>query len=103
MNLEQIKVSVLSAQVEERSGTFEDDNGKQRDFTTRKQKAKLEVGGFAYPFDVRLENGQQPYAPGDYVLDAAAMLTVNKGALNWGRFPVLRSVAESATPRTRAA
>ncbi|MFD0727051.1 single-stranded DNA-binding protein [Lysobacter brunescens] len=103
MNLDQIKVSVLSANVEERKGTFTDDSGKDREFTTRKQKAKLEVGGFAYPFDVRLENGQQPYAPGEYLLDPAAMLTVNKGALNWGRFPVLRSLAESATPRTRAA
>jgi hypothetical protein len=103
MNTEDIKVTILSAKVEERSGTFTDDSGKERDFTTRKQKAKLEVGGFAYPFDVRLENGQQSYAPGEYVLDPAAMLTVNKGALNWARFPVLRSATESATPRTRAA
>ncbi|HEY1138424.1 MAG TPA: single-stranded DNA-binding protein [Xanthomonadaceae bacterium] len=103
MNLEHIKVTVLSAQVEERSGTFTDDSGKHREFNTRKQKAKLEVGGFAYPFDVRLENGQQPYAPGEYVLDAAAMLTVNKGALNWAKYPALRSIAEFATPRTRAA
>jgi len=86
-----IKVTVLSAEVDERGGTFKDDEGKDRAYTTRKQKAKLEAGGFAYPFDVRLEVGQQAYAAGDYELDVESMAQVNKGVLSLSKFTALRS------------
>ncbi|AUZ55056.1 single-stranded DNA-binding protein [Stenotrophomonas acidaminiphila] len=84
-----IKVTVLSAQVEERDGTFEGRNGDQINYTTRKQKAKLEAGGFAYPFDVRLEAGQRAYPVGEYTLDMDSMVSVNRGALNLSKYTVL--------------
>lgn len=90
------KVTILKAEVEERGGTFKDDSGNDRSYTTRKQKAKLEIGGFVYPLDVRLEDGQRPYPVGDYVLDMDEMLTVNKGALNISKFTKLVPVPAPA-------
>lgn len=92
-----IKVTVLSVDVDERGGTFKDDEGKDREYTTRKQKAKLEAGGFAYPLDVRLDKGQPAYQPGEYELDVEAMVSVNKGAINYSKFHVLRPLNKSAT------
>lgn len=83
------KVTILKAEVEERGGTFKDDSGNDRAYTTRKQKAKLEVGGFVYPLDVRLEDGQKPYPVGDYTFDLDEMLSVNKGTLNLSKFTKL--------------
>lgn len=91
-----IKVTVLSAEVVERGGTFKDDEGKDRSYTTRKQKAKLEAGGFAYPFDVRLEEGQVPFPAGDYELDVESMAQVNKGVLSLSKFTALRPFKPSA-------
>lgn len=88
MNVE-IKVTVLDAEPIERSGEFDGRDGEKISYTTRKQKAKLEAGGFAYPFDVRLEDGQKPYPVGDYTLDVGAMLAVNKGVASLGKFTVL--------------
>ena len=90
-----IKVTVLSSEVIERSGSFKDDDGKDRSYTTRKQKAKLEAAGFAYPFDVRLEDGQSAYAPGEYELDAEAMAQVNKGSLNFSKYAVLKRIGSA--------
>ncbi|MDV0438273.1 single-stranded DNA-binding protein [Xanthomonas sacchari] len=86
-----IEVTVMDAEVIERGGTFQDDSGKDRSYTTRKQKAKIEMGGFVYPFDVRLEDGQQPYAVGKYELDIESMGQVNKGVLSLSKFTKLRS------------
>lgn len=71
-------VTILSETVVSKPWDFVDDSGKQRSGATRTQKARLEVMGFAYPFLVRLEDEQQPHPKGDYVLDLAAMLQVNK-------------------------
>lgn len=87
-----IKVSVLSAEVQERSGTFEGRNGESIDYTTRKQKARIEAGGFAYPFDVRLEDGQRPYPVGEYFLDVESMLQVTKGTATLAKYTVLSPV-----------
>lgn len=84
------KVTILSAEPVERSGTFDGRDGEAINYTTRKQKAKLEVGGFAYPFDVRLEDGQKPYPVGNYLLDIPAMLAVNKGVASLGKYTVLQ-------------
>lgn len=86
-----IKVTVLSAQVEEREGTFVDDAGKERKYTTRKQKCRIEAGGFAYPYEARLEEGEKGYLPGDYDLDVDSMLQVNKGNIQLGKFAKLKS------------
>ncbi len=91
-----IKVTVLSSSVDERGGSFKNDAGENVEYTTRKQKAKLETGGFAYPYDVRLDKGQQPYAEGEYELDVTAMAQVNKGVLSLSKFTVLRMVPKAA-------
>ena len=94
-----IMVTILPGDVVENSGTFTDDEGKEREYTTRKQKAKLEVCGFAYPFEVRIERTQKPYAPGVYYMDAGAMVSVNKGAINWSKYPVLVAAETVAKAR----
>lgn len=97
-----IKVTVLKNEIDERVGTFKNDAGDIVEYTTRKQKAKLETGGFAYPFDVRLDNGQSAYAVGEYELDVAAMAQVNKGVVTLSKFTVLRQLGKPA-PRASAA
>ena len=70
-----IKVIVLKNEIDERGGSFKNDAGENVEYTTRKQKAKLETGGFAYPFDV---------------------LQVNKGVASLSKFTVLRMVPKAA-------
>jgi hypothetical protein len=96
MNTNEARVTVLSADVDAREGSFENDKGEQVNYATRKQKAKLDVGGFAYPYDVRLDKDQRPYEPGDYVLDLAAMVQCNKGSISLNKFPVLRAARVAA-------
>lgn len=96
-----IKVTVLSSSVDERGGSFKNDAGESVEYTTRKQKAKLETAGFAYPFDVRLDKGQPPFPEGEYELDVAAMAQVNKGVLSLSKFTALRAVPK-VTPRPAA-
>lgn len=90
------KVTVLSDEVDAREGSFQNERGEDVKYATRKQKARLDVQGFAYPYDVRLEKDQKPYAPGEYVLDLAAMVQCNKGSINLSKYPVLRAVRTSA-------
>jgi len=97
-----IKVTVLDSQVDERGGSFKNDRNEDVQYSTRKQKGKLETGGFAYPFDVRLDKGQQPYAIGEYELDVASMAQVNKGVVTLSKFTVLRQLGKPAT-RTASA
>jgi len=90
------KVTVLDSQIAERGGTFEGNKGEQINYTTRKQKGRIEVGGFAYPIDIRLEDGQPAYAVGDYELDIASMLQVNKGVMSLSKFTALRPLKAAA-------
>ena len=90
------RVTITNAEVIAREGSFKNDSGDTVNYSTRKQAAKLEIGGFAYPFDVRLEEGQKPYEAGVYTLDLEAMVSVNKGAINLSKFPHLRPVAAAA-------
>ncbi len=85
------KVTIESNEVTEREGSFKGSNGDVIDYATRKQNARLDVGGFAYPYEVRLEAGQKPYAPGVYEMDLAAMLEVNKKNAALSKYPVLRA------------
>lgn len=85
----EIRVTVLDANPIERSGEFDGRDGEKIQYTTRKQKAKIEAGGFAYPYDVRIEDGQKPYPVGVYTLDVGAMLQVNKGVASLGKYTVL--------------
>jgi len=95
MNTATVKVTVLDANVIERDGKFEDAGGKEVKYSTRKQKAKLDAGGFSYPYDVRLEDGQKPYPVGDYEFDVGAMLQVNKGVASLSKFTVLRPIGKA--------
>lgn len=87
-----IKVIVLSADIDERKGSFTDDSGKDRAFTTRKQKGKIESAGFAYPFAIRLEDGQAAYAVGEYELAVDEMLQVNKETASLSKYTRLRKL-----------
>lgn len=89
-------VEVLDGQVKERGGNFKGRDGEDIAYNTRKQEARLEVGGFAYPYDVRLEDGQEGYKPGRYRLALEKMLTVNKGVHALGKFTVLVPLAAAA-------
>jgi len=86
-------VTILSSDVKEHAGSFKGRDGEAIDYSTRKQDAKIEVNGFAYPYEVRLEKDQKPYAEGVYDLDLAAMVEVNKKSINLGKYPVLRARA----------
>lgn len=83
-------VTILSAQAKSKPYDFKDEKtGEQRSGVTTGQAAKLEVNGFAYPFRVRLEDGQAAWPVGEYVLDLAAMLQVNKENITLSKYPVL--------------
>lgn len=101
MNLNSIKVTILSSEVDERKGSFTDDSGKERPFTTRKQKAKIESAGFAYPYAVRLEDGQAAYPVGEYELAVDEMLQVNKETATLGKYTRLRKLPSA--PAAKAA
>lgn len=91
-----IKVTVLKSEIDERGGSFKNDKGEDVAYSTRKQKGKLETDGFAYPFDVRLQDGQPGYPQGEYELDVESMLQVNKGVASLSKFTVLRQLPKVA-------
>lgn len=82
-------VEVLDAKLNERSGSFTNVAGEVVDYTTRKQEGKLESRGFVYPYDIRLDKGQPPFAVGRYRMNVAKMIAVNKGVHSISKFPVL--------------
>lgn len=84
------KLTILRAEIDEKNGTFKDDDGNDRSYTTRKQQAKYEDdAGFAYPFDVRLGDGQKPWPVGEYSVAWDQMIAINKRNANLGKFHVL--------------
>lgn len=92
---DEVIVEVFPGSVDERSGTFKNDDGDEVSYTTRKQSAKLETMGFVYPYDVRLDKGQSPFPAGRYRMNVAKMLTVNKGAHLFSKYPVLEPLAKA--------
>ncbi|OLG43458.1 single-stranded DNA-binding protein, partial [Xanthomonas oryzae pv. oryzae] len=54
-----------------------------------------------YPYEARLEDGQNPFAPGEYELDVAGMLQVNKGNIALGKFAKLKP-RQPSSPRAAA-
>lgn len=93
---EEIVVEVFPGSVDERSGSFKNDAGEEVQYTTRKQPGKIECMGFVYPYDVRLDKGQAPFSPGRYRMVVGKMLTVNKGAHAFNKFPVLVPLAAAS-------
>ena len=91
-----IKVTVLSAKVIEFSGNFKGRDGEEIEYTTRKQDARMESGGFAYPYDVRLEEGEDAYPLGDYELDVERMIAVNKKTHSLGKYTKLQPLKVAA-------
>lgn len=92
---DQAIVEVLDDHVHEKGGSFKNDAGEDVSYTTRKQDARLEVGGFAYPFSVRLEDGQAAYPKGRYRLAIEHMLQVNKGVASLSKFTRLAAIGAS--------
>lgn len=99
MNLNSIKVTVLSAEIDERKGSFTDDSGKERPYTTRKQKGKIESAGFAYPFAIRLEDGQAAFPAGEYELAVDEMLQVNKETASLSKYTRLRKLTPAVSSK----
>lgn len=95
-NLHEAFVDVFEGDPITKNGTFTDDEGKEREYTKRTQDGRLEVGGFVYPYDVRLADGRQPYAPGRYRFNLGKMLSVNKGNANWSKFAELVPVTAAS-------
>lgn len=92
----EVIVEVLDGEVIERAGSFEDDSGKSVAYETRKQEARLEVNGYAYPYKVRLEKGQPAFKPGRYRMALHKMLKINNEAHGINKFPVLEPIAAAA-------
>lgn len=88
---DQVIVVIPEGDVQERNGSFKNDQGEQVDYSTRKQAARLETGGFAYPYEVRLEKDQPAFKPGRYVMAMHKMLQVNKGVHSIAKYPVLEA------------
>lgn len=93
---EEAIVTINPGSVNERDGSFTNDKGEEVKYSTRKQDAKLEVNGFAYPYEVRLEKDQPAYAPGRYRMALHRMLQVNKGAHSISKFPSLEPLSAPA-------
>lgn len=93
---DQVVVEVLDDQVLEKDGSFKNEAGEDVKFQTRKQDARLECGGFAYPYSVRLKDGQKPYPKGRYRMALERMVQVNKGAHSLDKFTVLEPLALGA-------
>lgn len=89
-------VHVFPGKVDERKGEFTNDKGEKVAYETRAQAARLEVNGFAYPYQVRLEKDQSAYAPGRYRMAVEHMLQVNKERHGISKYPVLEPIAATA-------
>ncbi len=97
--MDMVIVEVLEAGVIDKSGEFTNDAGESIKYDKKVQSARLHSMGYVYPFEVRLEKGGKPFAPGRYVLNLAKMVDVNKGNLNFSKYPVL----EPLPAQTKAA
>lgn len=89
-------VHVFPGKVDERKGEFTNDKGEKVAYETRAQSGRLEVNGFAYPYQVRLEKDQPAYAPGAYRMALEHMLQVNKERHGISKYPVLEPLPVAA-------
>lgn len=92
---EQIIVVIGDDPVVARQGEFEDDSGKTVKYDTRKQPAKIEANGYAYPGMIPLEKGQAPHAPGRYVMRTDKMFGCdNNGRYSFKKYPTLQAITK---------
>ena len=86
---DEVIVEILDDQAKEKSGTFKDDEGNEREYTTRKQEARIEFGGYVQPYQVRVEVGVKPFPKGRYRMNLRKMMKVNNEALAFSKYAVL--------------
>lgn len=96
-NERDVIVHVFPGKVEERDGDFTNDKGEQVSYSTRKQAARLEVNGFAYPYKVKLEKDQPAYDPGRYRMAVERMLEINKEVHGISKYPILEPLPVAAS------
>lgn len=96
---DEVIVVIGDDEVQVNKGSFTDENGKEVNYDTRKQPARIEADGYVYPGMIPLEKGREPYAPGRYVMRCDRMITVDQNKkIGWRKFPVLKPVA-ATTPK----
>jgi hypothetical protein len=92
-----IKITVLSQEVTRKDGSFEDESGKERKYTTYTQRGKWEDDdGFVMPYSIRIEEGQPGYNIGQYRLDTDAMMGCKNERHNVGKFTKLVPLTAAA-------
>lgn len=85
-------VHIVDATPIDKEGSFTNDAGDSVSYSTRKQAARVECGGFVYPYELRLDKDQKPYPVGAYQFDWAQTLEFNKKNMGLGKFPRLAPV-----------
>ncbi len=92
-----LRVEIQSTDIDDFSGTSK--SGKP--FRIRKQQAFVFRPGEQYPdrFQVRLQDDQQPYAPGHYVVDMSSVRVSRYGDLEFGPL----SLTPAPTGKVKAA
>jgi hypothetical protein len=89
-------VHVDTAAAVDKDGTFTNDAGDEVKYSTRKQTVRVEVGGFAYPYEIRLEKDQKPYDVGAYQFDWSQTLEFNKKNMGLAKHPRLVALTAAA-------
>ena len=97
--LNELKVKITSTEVDEFSGMTK----AGRPFTIRKQPALLYLPGDPDPFrfSIRLDDHQQPYSQGHYIIDMTSVRVDRFGGLEFG--PLKLSPVADTTGKVKAA
>ena len=95
----ELKVKITTTEIDEFSGTSKSG----RPFTIRKQPALLYLPGDPDPFrfTVRLDDQQQPFQPGHYIIDMTSVRVDRFGSLEFG--PLKLSPVAESTGKVKAA
>ncbi len=91
--MNELRVKITKTDIDEFSGTSK----AGRPFTIRKQSALLYLPGDPDPFrfSIRLDDHQQPYPQGQYIIDMSSVRVDRYGGLEFGPLK-LSPVADSA-------
>lgn len=95
-----IRIEIQSDKVDERGGTIRNGERAGQTYHIRQQEGWV-FNGKAYPerFVISLQDGQQPYAPGMYLLSASSLEVGDYDRLQFSRrIELVRESAESAKP-----
>lgn len=96
-----LKIEIKSRQVDEHSGISSKTN---KPYTIRKQRAYAVFPDKEYPVEIEisLEDTQNPYDPGDYLLDLSSFFVNKYSQLALGRLK-LQPVPSVTLPKIKAA